>query len=45
MIERSSDLAGWEHLKGVWQTAETNLVADPFEGTEPHRFYRARLAP
>lgn len=45
VIERSSDLAGWEHLKSVWQTAETNLVADPFEGTEPHRFYRARLAP
>jgi hypothetical protein len=45
VIESSQDLATWGFLKTVFQTVETNLVADPSAAGEPRRFYRARLAP
>ncbi len=45
VIESSPDLAAWNFLKVTHQSAETNLVADPSGSGEPHRFYRARLAP
>ncbi len=45
VIESSLDLAAWNFLKVTFQSAETNLVAGLSVSGEPHRFYRARLAP
>lgn len=45
VIETSENATAWAFLKTTFQTAETNLVADLSAAGEPHRFYRARLAP
>jgi hypothetical protein len=45
VIESSEDLTAWNFLKVTFQSAETNVVVDPAASSEPHRFYRARLAP
>ena len=45
VIESSDDVRSWAFLKTSFQSAETNLVAAPSVPAEPHRFYRARVAP
>lgn len=45
VIESSTDVAAWNFVKTVAQSAESSLVFDPTATNSTHRLYRARLAP
>jgi hypothetical protein len=45
VVEFSADMIQWQYLTTVMLTSGTLGLSDPDAGTQPRRFYRARLQP